>query len=167
MTRRLEQREIEDLSAWLDGELAPQEAHRLEQAVAGDAALAEARRELQKLDELLEAYTVPAPADDLADRVASGVRRARRQAVVIRLARWLVPAAAAAAVIIAAVLMNLAGTGEPPSGTPAPIVKAPTPVPSPAPVAAAAVSFFENYDVLVNMDTLEAIDRIERAPGDI
>ena len=102
MIRELTQSEMEQLNAWLDGELEAAEASQVEAMIASDAAWAQAARELQSLDNLLGEYTVPAAPVELAGRIIEAARREQPTSQwTIRLVKYLAPVAAAAAVLIA------------------------------------------------------------------
>ncbi|HUT60857.1 MAG TPA: hypothetical protein VNA25_23670 [Phycisphaerae bacterium] len=193
MDERLSQTEFEDLSAYLDGELTGEALRRVEAKLAGDAEWQRALRRLQALDRAIGVYNPPGAPADLAARVIDAVARARRPAPqAIRIARWLIPAAAAAAIILG-VLIYKGLTGPETEVKPGrPTAKAvPVVVPENASISAeelamehadflhqsfvAAVEkdrreerftvenldFFRDYDVLSNIETIEAIDALE------
>jgi len=111
---RLAQPDFEDLSAFVDGELPPARAAEVEALVAADPAWRKAHRELTALDAALNAYTVPDPPADLAERIVRGAGEAPRP-LVVRIARYLAPLAAAAAVVLAVVLWSRP-RAKPPAG---------------------------------------------------
>ncbi len=102
MDSRLTQSELEDLSAFVDGELPAEQSRRIARRVESDGAWADAHRELLALDGLLDAYTVPAGDEGLAERICRPYRRARQRVLRPVGAWWrrLVPLSAAAAVVI-------------------------------------------------------------------
>ncbi|HUS46678.1 MAG TPA: hypothetical protein VM098_01055 [Phycisphaerae bacterium] len=191
MKDECEQHDLDDLSAWLDGELEDDRARQIERAVAADPGLGEACSELRRLNEMLNTLTTPAASEGLAERIAARARRAgQRPAAVIRTLRWLVPVAAAAAVVIAVGLHRYwrpsqaarpepsAVGAEKPGGTKG-AAQGPlaenlnAPQRAPAGVAnmgsdktasartVANVSLFADFFVLENYDTLEAIEQLE------
>lgn len=163
----LTQSELEQLNAWLDGELEAQEASRVESLIASDPAWAQAAGELQSLDSLLGECEVEAAPAGLADRIIAASRRERSGSrLVIRIARYLAPAAAAAAAVVLYVSLNepapqTSGGGEVAS------VKAQQEVDS---VIVEHLGFFKQYDALEKIartdavadeETLRALDNLE------
>ncbi len=184
MTDRLEQHEFEALSAWWDGELPPEQAADIERRVDTDPRWASALADLQATDRALDAWTVPAPSTDLSARILAAAAREAFQASpqrsrVLRFAYWAVPAAAAAAVILAlGVLYNPAPRTPGGEGTDVVQQAPPAPAPpahertAPAPEAlvgldradsavVANLDLFRDMDVIENLDTLQAIERLE------
>jgi anti-sigma factor RsiW len=177
--------ELEDLSAWLDGELDEARAADVERALERDRGLAQARRETEQLGRLLGAYTAPEPAADLAERALARVRQASpARPRVIRLARWLVPAAAAAAAaIIITVILSLGGSPEAPQGPTAAVPSStpPAELDTTAEVLAAAtprqrqelvedfavhkLDMLRDYEVVANFEVLAEIEKIEKDGG--
>ncbi|MHC4984000.1 MAG: anti-sigma factor [Planctomycetota bacterium] len=160
MKDQAKQRDVEDISAWLDGELEDQHAERVKKAAGGDPTLSQIHRELQELDEILNAYTAPAAPDGLAESIIAGARRAGRRATVIRSLRWLVPAAAAAAIIIAVGLLSNRRMA-PPSSPAAPMLVEGLPAKADHARHPAKASFFADFFLLEHYDTLEAIEQLE------
>jgi len=179
--------DLSDLSAWLDGELDEARAAEVERAVERDEALARARRETLALGRLLDAHRVPEPAADLADRVIAHVQRsAQARPTVIRLARWLVPAAAAAAAaaIVIAVVLGLTGRpGPAPEQTPVAEQRPPAETDTTAAILAEAspevreglveefairkLDMLRDYEVVSNFELLAAIEEVESEGGGI
>jgi len=104
----------EDLVAYLDDELTPEERAEVERRVREEPEVARELESFRATDALLDRYPVPDRAVDLTERV---LRRARRQGRLLRL-RPLV-AVAASLVILAAILVVLGGGND----TPAPVTK--------------------------------------------
>ncbi len=98
----LSEKDFEDLSAWTDGELSGSDADRVARLVAEASAWEQARRDLDDVDHALDAWTVPAAAEGLADRVLGRTRGHRRRRRVLRVAAWVGPAVAAAAALLVA-----------------------------------------------------------------
>jgi len=99
---------IHDLHAYLDGELSPEEAARVEGALAGDPALAAELEVLRDLDGalgLLEGH--PGPPVGFTPRVVAAARRGRRRGALARLA---LPLAAAAALMLAVIMPERPGS---------------------------------------------------------
>ncbi|MFW6061622.1 MAG: anti-sigma factor family protein [Planctomycetota bacterium] len=183
MDHPLRQQDFETLSAWVDDELPEAEARRVERLLATDPAWQQARDELESLDEVLDAWQAPAPRGDLAERI---IARSRQQTKppqtprrVIRWAKWAVPAAAAAAVLIVALAGPWRNGGHatapedsqtvtdrrtdqqdpPEAANPQAGKVSPEGVET---IAAENVDFFRRYDVVANMETLEAIEELEQ-----
>ncbi len=193
MKSALSQHDWDDLSAWLDGELPPEQAARVARAVAADPAWSTAADELRALDSLLVAHAAPEPAADLPARIRAAARnetRAKRPAPVLRLVRWLAPAAAAAAVLIAAVAILSPDGGKDPrpalssSGgrdagnggradaakveTTAEVLDSATEAEAEQLaeiVAMERLDMFRDYDIVKNYDTLAAIEQLEHDGG--
>lgn len=141
--------DFEDLSAWLDGELDGERSARVAALVGADPAWRRARAELTALDAALDAYTVPAAPADLAERILRRVAaQPRRLPVVIRLARWLAPVAAAAGIILAARFFY-----PPPRRAEAEAIVRDN--------FALMKQYVKDRDVVVNLETLEAIAELE------
>lgn len=96
----LSENEFEQLSAWHDGELDPAEAEVVARKVAHEPAWSEANRQMLALEKVLDRDPAPGVPDDLATRICTAARQAPREHRILRLARWLAPAAAAAAVLL-------------------------------------------------------------------
>ncbi len=107
---QVSRQDLDDLSALHDGELSADASAALRDRLATDPAMQAEQRELVALDALLDAWQVPAAPTDLPERI---LRRAQQKAAPrpLKLARWVVPAAAAAAIIIVALAMRGTWTG--------------------------------------------------------
>lgn len=164
MEARLTQTELEELSAWLDGELPPAEAAIVAQRVRQDPVWTRAQAELAALDAALNVCTVPAAPEGLADRIRENVRR-HRGGRIIRIVKYLAPAAAAAAIVLAVVIWQSGlRTGTTPAGgngTIGQVDAALKGMNDEDKLAVEAMDFFKNYDVLDNFETLQAIDKLE------
>jgi anti-sigma factor RsiW len=144
--RQLRQSDFEELSAYFDGELSVEAARRIEELVRSDPDWGKAHREIQAIDSALDACEVPPARADLAGRILRKSHKADR-GVLIRLEKWLAPLAAAAAIVLALLLFNRT----------APVsTELTTEV-----LARDNLDFFQEYDVVVNLDTLEAIEELE------
>jgi len=154
----MDQSELEDLSAFLDGELPPQRAAEVEALIRSDPRWAAAQRELNALDAILDAYAAPPAPADLAGRI---IRRSRKlgrpKPLVIRLVRWIAPAAAAAAVILIAAVALRRG----PTRTQVSPKDALADVPKADRFVVENLSFFRDYEVIENLETLKAIERLD------
>jgi len=169
MASNLGKTDLEELSAFLDGELSGQAAARVERLVRDEPAWGQAHRELLAVDDALDAYTVGQPPDGLADRVLAGVRRSARRSRVIRVAAWVAPAAAVAAVLLLALAVV-----DPPTGTINREIETSAAyrnVPQGQRVELEAEivrhygmlrGLFREQDVIEDFETLEAIERLEQ-----
>jgi len=163
---------FDDLSAHLDGQLPADRAVAVEELIRSDTAWGKAWNRMQADNADLDAYDVPAPPSDMADRiVASVTRKTHNRKLVFRLWAPLAGAAAAAAIIIVAVVLSTSNAPDPNgSGLVKKTPDAPA-APTVAPKAADAVTqaivehldFVRDLDVLENYETLEAIERLELA----
>jgi hypothetical protein len=99
-TRELTESELENLSAYMDGELRGDSTAEVAQNIQADAAWRQTRRDFQDVESLLDYYTAPPVSAELTGRIMSAVRRQQRSRQTLHLVRWLAPAAAAAAIII-------------------------------------------------------------------
>ena len=102
------QSDIEDLSAWMDGELADADARRVAHLVEMDPAWTRAHRELKALDDALGAMPTPTPQRPLTDRIVHAATRRRARVRIVRIAA---PLAAAAAILLAVLAANYLGDG--------------------------------------------------------
>ena len=176
----LSEGDLEDLSACLDGELPADRAAEVERLVRDDRWWRQMHREMTAVDAALEAYTVPAAAPELPERIIAAAQRSTRRKHVLRVVAWAAPAAAAAAVLLVALaVMNrpadpvpkqpgIVLTDPPPpvDGSELERSKAYQSMPKAERVALEEeiikqLSFFRNYAVYEQFDTLEAIDRLE------
>lgn len=152
--QRLTQADFEDLSAWLDGELDGERSARVAALVGADPVWRRARAELTALGVALDAYTVPDAPADLAERILRRVAaQSRRLPVVIRLARWLAPAAAAAGIVLAARVFYPPPAAVPPSRAEAEAIVRDN--------FGLMKQYVEDREVVVNLETLEAIAELE------
>lgn len=125
---------LEDLSAWMDGELPPDQARFLERRLAGDPVLRARYERWQLAAAGLRGERLRLMPDGLADEIAVAVaaesRPARR--------RWHWAAGAAAAALALALLPGLLGTGNSPGLPPADPGLVLRPAPPPLDVAPVA-----------------------------
>ena len=105
MSESLRQSDLDDLSAWMDGEVEGRRAVEIERLVAAVPAWRRAHGELVALNSALDAWAAPPPPADLAERT---IRRARASRTAVgkarRMACWLVPAGVAAAALLLVVM---------------------------------------------------------------
>ena len=95
------QSELEELSAWMDGELDTPAAERVARLVREDPRWRATFEQFRAVDASLAASPPASPAGDLADRITAAAYRRR---VWARAARIAAPAAAAAAIVLAVYL---------------------------------------------------------------
>jgi len=171
MSERLRQSDFEDLSAYLDGELAAERAALIERLVAEEPAWRRAAEEVQALHRALETWPAPKTPEGLCERIVRGVRLAGRpRPRIIRLARWLVPAAAAAILLV--VTLTRQGRPAPKADPGGSIVdSALRSVPAKDRFVVEHLEFFQNYELysvvaknetLLDDRTLEALDSLEK-----
>jgi hypothetical protein len=177
--------QYEDLSAWLDGQLAPDQAEQVRRLCEQDPAWSAAQAEMKALDGLLDLYRPPTCPAGLAERIArevpARVRPTRK--TVLQFARWLVPLAAAAAVLVGVLLHEhfsaesgpaTPGNGtriatqngtDGPDGSAGDVDRPDEPAPGEGPAVEEFVvqnlDFFQDYDVVSNFELLREIERLE------
>jgi len=163
----LTQDDFDDLSALLDGELSPRRTGEVEDLVQSDPHWRAAWQELQAVDEALNAYGVPPAPRDLPERIIAAARRlGRTRPVVLRIARWAGPAVAAAAAVVIAVA--LASRTTPPNKAEPTVAKAAAKtdplegLDEQDRFVVANLSFFKDFGVLENLDTLKAIEQLDQ-----
>ena len=179
MEEKLNQIDLEDLSAYMDGELTDPSLSRVKDLLRTSPAWKRALEQLQAVDRAMEAYiTPPAPAD-LARKVLAKVALVHRPALIRPSFRWMIPLTAAAAAVI---VLMLAGAIQRParhrgaSGNP--VVRTVTPPPGGQVNTTAQepqededyypevagenfvedhLEFFRDMSVVNDLDTIEAI----------
>jgi anti-sigma factor RsiW len=165
----MKQSDFADLCAYLDGQLEGPRAAQVQELIASDDVWREAHRQMTQLDELIQACEAPAVPADLAGRIISHVRGRQRSSVILKFVRYAAPLAAAAAIVIGVLVwQGVLGTFW--HGEEVAIVKHDKPAqPEDRKVVEELVvenlDFFKDYDVVNNLDTLEAIDRLEASQG--
>lgn len=163
---KLKQSDYDDLSAYVDGELHSARHAEVERLVRTDLAWQGEMEKIRKLNEVMGALEVPAPADDLPERIISNVHQrihAKHWAWAMRLGASIGVAAAAAVVIVAIILTNKTTNV---STTPSLVPEAPT-----ASQTAGqndkqiieTLDFYRDFEILENYETIEAIERLELA----
>jgi len=115
------QADVEELSAWMDGELPSQRAERVAGLVRTDPRWRTACEQFRAVDRALEALTTPRPRRELTDAI---VRAARRGQATRRVLRVAAPLAAAAAIVVAVLATRPWRTGRPARPTPTPAMSA-------------------------------------------
>ena len=107
MGEKLSESELADLCAWLDGELDPHRSDEVASLVESDPAWAQARRQMQSLNDVLDTWVSPQVPVELAHQIAS---QARRPAVsrAGRFLHWATGVAAAAAITLG-LMLHFAG----------------------------------------------------------
>jgi anti-sigma factor RsiW len=165
----MKQSDFADLCGWIDGQLEGPRAAQVQELVATDAAWREAYRQMTQLDQLIHACDVPPVPADLAGRIISHVR-GRRSHVILKFVRYAAPLAAAAAIVIGILVwQGFLGTFRHDAQF-ATVTKIDKPAPQEdrkvaEDLAVENLDFFKDYDVVSNLDTLEAIDRMEASQG--
>lgn len=159
------QPDIEDLSAWMDGELASDGSRRVAELVREDPDWQATHRQFLALDAALGRLEAPAAEPDLTDRILAATHR---PGVARRLLRALVPLAAAAAIVLAVTIF--AGRTKPPASVQEVIAHALRDVPKDDRLMVEQLGLFQNYrDVVayeqvrsvIDGETLTALARLE------
>ncbi|MFB3893997.1 MAG: anti-sigma factor [Phycisphaerae bacterium] len=166
MTKQLRQSDLDDLSAFIDGELPDERTAEVRRLVDVDEAWQAAWRDMTAVDAAMDAYDSPAAPPDLAARIAANVAKAAPARS--RLVFWFAaPLAAAAAIVLAVLAYHSIATQAGIGGT---TIGQVTPMPTPPPVntnkevdqfASENFDFVKELDVLNNFETIKAIDKIE------
>jgi len=155
----LGQHELEQLTAWMDGELGERQAREVAERVASDPRWRRVYEDFTAVDRALEMATPPAPPADLTERILRGVRRRRLWGRVIRVAG----AAAVAAGIVIAVAIGLTYRGRRtdgpgPSGPGAKLVaQTLRDVPASDRFMVENLQLFQNYDRAVAYEEVRSI----------
>ena len=181
MKENLNESDFADLSAWLDGELTGRRAAEVERLVREDAAWRQAAEELKKLETALDGWATPEPPAGLSGRILDSTRHAGpERSRTVRLARWLIPAAAgvAAAVLLAAFLLNQQGGRFQPTDRraqgPEAVEQILRDVPTQDQFIVEHLDFFSSYELygviaenepLLDAATLDALESIETQGG--
>jgi anti-sigma factor RsiW len=177
-TRELTASELETLSAYMDGELPAGSAAEVARGIEADAAWRQMRRDFQDVESLLDDYTAPPASAELTGRIMSAVRRHARRRQVLRVVSWLAPAAAAAAILL--IGLAVFGGGDWLSQPQAhPIVNKPVNIerelagstafkavpvdqrPALQEEIIRHLNFFRDYEVVADLETLEAIEQLD------
>jgi ferric-dicitrate binding protein FerR (iron transport regulator) len=99
--RELGQSDLDELSAWMDGELTGTDARRVERLVQTDPTWRSACDQLQGVADALDGLATPAAPAELTARI---LRAARPTPLVVRFLRVAAPLAAAAAIVLGVML---------------------------------------------------------------
>jgi len=156
----------EDVSALADGELPAGQSDAVARRAREDPAWRRAQEELAALDRLLEAYAVPAAGADLVERIIARLpAKAPSAWGVGRVIRYLAPAAAAAAIILGVEIYRRVPQAAPYAPEARQVSKALQGIPERDQFVVENLDLFRNYEVLVNLETIEAIQRLETPRG--
>ena len=149
------QSDMDDLSAWMDGELAPQAARRVERLVRDDPNWRRTHQQFQAVEAGMKLLPQPRPRRDLTETILRAARRRRRM---IRAAEVLAPLAAAG--LLLAVVLNWAGgptTPAMPSGLEARMAAVLGDLPKEDWFIVQNLSLFRNYDEVVDYQEVQEI----------
>ena len=114
MTRPgLKQPEIEQINAFLDGELPAEQVRQVARRISAEPAWARAARRLRKLDTMLDAWQVDPLRRDLSGAIMGGTRPQARRPAWLHVAG---PLAVAAAIFAAVVVYHAIGSLIHPAG---------------------------------------------------
>jgi anti-sigma factor RsiW len=174
--RELTAGELENLSAYMDGELPAGAVDEVARSIEADAAWRQTRRDFQDVEGLLDYYAAPPASAGLTGRILSAVRRHARRRQVLRVARWLAPAAAAAIILVGLAVIgggDWLGRPQKPAIANKPVIerelagsKAFKAVPVDQRPALQEeiirhLNFFRDYEVVADLETLEAIEQLD------
>lgn len=162
MEKILKQSELEDLSAYVDGELDAARAAEIARLIETDALWRQAHLDLLDLNAALDAYVAPSPSSDLAARIVRNIRQQEQRPLASRILRWAAPLTAAATILIAVGVWRNMRT--------APVSVAPDQAgirtEDAETLAKENLDFFQDIDIAVNMETLDEIDRLDGAENE-
>jgi hypothetical protein len=118
MNDSLNEQQLADLSAWIDGELDIEQSSQIARRVRREPAWNKAFNDLTRLDDAMDAWTAPPAPDDLADRILQRVREPEKphHHIIRRLSTF----AAAAALILGVFLYVQQLTNGPSPSAPTP-----------------------------------------------
>ena len=172
--RELTDSEADELSAYLDGELPAEAAEAVAVSVRDVPAWRQTLCDYRDLDALLDRYTAPSAPAGLARRVTAFVRRRTRRRRVLAAGRWLAPVAAAALVLIGLALFDgwrrppVAGQGQTQAAVSAELQESAAFEAVPVQERPALqeeiirhLDFFQDYEVVADLETLEAIEKLD------
>ncbi len=175
---KLEQSEIEQIHAFLDGELPAEQAEPVAARIERDPTFSAEANAYRQLDAFLDTWQAPPLRRDLTQAILARTARKREVPAWVRV---LAPVAAAAMIFVVVWGFHAVGGSE--TGTPGrtPIVtnngsNADTGGKTPLQKELAGLSaedqfvvenldLFVNYEILSSFETLEAIERLESGTG--
>ncbi len=104
------QSDLEELSAWMDGELTPEAAQRVARLVRSDPAWQATWEQFRRLEQAMGLLGPVSPPSDLTEPIVRAAHRRRR---LVRAAEVFGPLAAAAGILLAVVLAWPGGKAPP------------------------------------------------------
>jgi negative regulator of sigma E activity len=171
---KLKTAQVEQISAYLDGELSPQQSAAAADRIRRDEAWGRTARSFEVVDSMLEAWQPPPLRRDLTGSILAAAHRRPPRPAWMRVAA---PLAAAAAILLVVVLYQVVGPPGRPSGNLRGQSVAQQPRAAEETVLAAVpeedrfvvenLDVIENLDVLANFETLQAMDRLAHSGGDL
>lgn len=177
MNVKLTQPELEQLSAYYDGELSEAEARQVVAMIADQPSWQRAYAELAALDEAMDAYSAPAVPAGLAERIVAAAHgQASGRGLVIRMLKVALPAAAAAAIVLAVTLHERTAPRSGTNGQPRQLANYQPDTRAVDSLVVDNLNFFKSYssvstiasnEAVVDNETLEALDRLESQSGGI
>jgi hypothetical protein len=103
MANSFSQLDLEKISAWMDGELSPEQEREVQQRIDDDVEWAQAYRQLQEVDKALGQWDVPAIPDGLASKI---IRNTKHKPLLLRAAKWVAPLATAAVIVLMVLVLQ-------------------------------------------------------------
>ena len=103
MTNSFSQLDLEQLSSWMDGELAPEQELEVQKLVSENPAWAQAYRQLQELDKALDQWEVPETPANLSSKI---IRNTKPKPFIVRMTRWAAPLATAAVIVLMVLVLQ-------------------------------------------------------------
>ena len=174
--RKLRQSQLEQISAYLDGELSADLSSRVAERIACDPAWSAVAKDFEKVNTLLEAWQTPPLRRDLTGAILARARQKRRPPGWLRI---MAPLGTAAAITVAVWVfhathpagrpaVNMVGLATPTGddALPAELKRLVADVPQEDQFVVENLDLFEDYDVLTNFAALEALEQLERNMDD-
>ena len=146
--------DIEQLVAWMDGELPASEAQVVAERVQADPDWQATYADFRAVDAALEMLATPAASEGLTERI---VRAAHRREMSGRVVRILAPLAAAAAIVVAVWLGSYLGRTAPPTGVEGLIAKTLRDVPKQDRFLVQNLPLFQNYREILSYEQVRSV----------
>ena len=150
------QSDIEELTAWLDGELDPPAAERVARLVAEDADWRSTHEQFLQVAAAMELLRPAGPKQDLTDGIVRAAHRRRRRNRVIQVGTSV---AAAAGILLAVLLTPLSRPATPPGSddVEALIAKTLDEIPAEERFIVQNLSLFQQYEEIVDYQLVRQV----------
>ncbi len=169
---KLKSAELEQISAYLDGELPQDQAERTAEHIRRDANWTKAAKTFEAVDSLLENWQAAPLRRDLTQSILAEAHRKPARPAWLKVAAPLAAAAAILLIVTLSTAISLRGSSGGMMAKATPHVRLPegaaraiASVPDEDKFVVENLDVIENLDVLANYDTLEAMDRLASNAG--